>query len=104
VIFRRPRFDDVIDRQLEMFERDHEELAVEAIERLAAYNAAEADEAEELYGDYVDVIETGSEILADIRDSYARTLAEGVDAEYEAAFNRAVAKRLPPFALSIENR
>ena len=100
MIFRRARFDDVIDRQLEMFERDHEELAVDAIERLAAYNAAEADEAEELYGDYVDVIETGSEIL----DSYARTLAEGIDAEYEGAFNRAVAKRLPPFALSIENR
>ena len=33
-----------------------------------------------------------------------RTLEEGIDEQYEAAFNRAVAKRLPPFALEIENR
>ena len=105
MIFRRPRFADVIDRQLDLFERDHQRACIEeAGERLAAYNAADRDEAEELYGDYVDAVETGTEILADIRDSYARTLEEGVDEEYEAEFNRAVAKRLPPFALEIENR
>ena len=76
----------------------------EAAERLDAYNRAERDEAEELYGDYVDAVETGTEILADIRDAYARTLEEGIDEQYEREFNRAVAKRLPPFALEIENR
>ena len=40
----------------------------------------------------------------DIRDTYARNLEEGVDDRYEREFNRAVAKRLPPFALEIENR
>ena len=32
-----------------------------------------------------------------MRDDYARNLEEGLDEEYEAAFNRAVAKRWPMF-------
>jgi hypothetical protein len=76
----------------------------DAAERLRLYNAADRDEAEELYGDYVDAVETGTELLADIRDAYARTLEEGIDEDYEREFNRAVAKRLPRFALEIENR
>ena len=104
MIFRRDRFGHVIARQLELFERDYPEVIQEAQARLAAYNRAERDEAEELYGDYVDAVETGTEILADLRDGYARTLEEGVDEHYERAFNAAVAKRLPPFALEIENR
>ena len=40
-----------------------------------------------------------------MRDDYARNIEEEVpDEEYEAAFNRAVAKRWPMFALEIENR
>jgi hypothetical protein len=92
----------VIDAQLALFERDHRDVIDEANERLDAYNRAGREEAEELYGDYVDAVETGTEILADLRDHYARTLD---DAErYLVEFNRAVLKRLPPFALEIENR
>jgi hypothetical protein len=104
VIFRRSRFADVIERQLELFAREHADVIEEARERLEAYNRADRDEAEELYGDYVDAVETGTELLADIRDHYARSLDEGVDEEYEHAFNRAVTKRLPEFGLEIENR
>jgi isocitrate dehydrogenase kinase/phosphatase len=104
VIFRRGRFGELIDRQLDLFERDHADVLEEAQERLTAYNRAERDEAEELYGDYVDAVETGTEILADIRDAYARTLEDGIDDQYEREFNRAVEKRLPAFALEIENR
>jgi hypothetical protein len=103
-MFRRNRFADVISRQIDLFERDYPDVIEEADERYDAYNAADRDQAEELFGDYIDAIETGTEILADIRDSYKQTLEEGPDEEYEAAFNRAVAKRLPPFALEIENR
>jgi hypothetical protein len=74
----------------------------EANERLAAYNRAGRDEAEELYGDYVDSIETGTELLADLRDHYAQTLDDAD--RYLVEFNRAVQKRLPAFALEIENR
>jgi hypothetical protein len=109
VIFRRSRFADVIERQLELFAREHADVIEEARERLEAYNRADRDEAEELYGeelygDYVDAVETGTELLADIRDHYARSLDEGVGEEYGRAFNRAVTKRLPEFGLEIENR
>jgi flagellar biosynthesis/type III secretory pathway protein FliH len=101
-MFRRPRFKHVVDAQLDLFEREHRDVLEEAHERLAAYNRAGRDEAEELYGDYVDAVETGTEILADLRDHYARTVDESET--YCAEFNRAVARRLPAFALEIENR
>jgi hypothetical protein len=104
VIFGRRRFADLIQRQLDLFEREHGDVIEEAQERLDLYNRAERDEAEELYGDYIDAVETGTELLADIRDAFKRTLDEGIDEEYEAEFNRAVGKRLPRFALEIENR
>jgi len=103
-MFRRARFAELIGRQLELFERDHGDVVADARGRLAEYNRAGRDEAEELYGDYADAIETGTEILADIRDTYMRTLDEDRAAIYELEFNRAVAKRLPAFGLEIENR
>ena len=102
-MFRR-RFADVIRRQLDLFVRDHRGLIDDCIAAERAYDRADRDEAEERYGDYVDLVETGTEVLAEIRDSYARTLDEDTAEEYEAAFNRAVVKRLPRFALEIENR
>jgi hypothetical protein len=104
VIFRRTRFAEVIGRQLDLFTREHEDVIEEASERLRVYNAADRDEAEELYGDYVDAVETGTQILADLRDNFAQSLEESNAERYLAEFNRAVAKRLPEFALEIENR
>ena len=103
-MFRRGRFQDVIGRQLDLFELDYGDVFVVAADKLAAYNRADRDEAEELYGDYVDVVETGTELLADIRDAYAATLPEGVDEAYANEFNRAVARRWKAFALEIEKR
>ena len=68
------------------------------------YNRAERDEAEERYGDYVDLVETATEALADLRDNFASTLDEDVAEEYEQAFNRAVHRRFRRFALEIEDR
>jgi hypothetical protein len=104
VIFRRRRFADLIRRQLDLFEEEQADLIAECEAAEQAYVEAERDEAEERYGDYVDLVETGTELLADIRDHFARTLDEAAGEEYEATFNRAVAKRLPRFALEIENR
>ena len=103
-MFRRRRFADVISRQLDLFEREQVDVISECEELERAYNAAPRDEAEERYGDYVDAVETGTELLADLRDHFAMTLDEDASEEYEDAFNRAVAKRLPRFALEIENR
>jgi len=103
-VLRRRRFGDPIARQLDLFAQEHAELIRECEEAEAAYDRAERDEAEELYGDYQDLVETGTEILADLRDNFALTLKDAESEAYETEFNRAVAKRLPRFALEIENR
>jgi hypothetical protein len=99
---RRDRFADVISRQLDLFVRDNLDLleACDAAER--AYDLADRDEAEEPFGDYQELVEDGTEILAELRDNFASTLDEAVAEEYEFAFNRAVEKRLPRFGLEIE--
>ena len=94
----------MIARQLDLFEQEHAELIRQCNEAEAAYDRAEREDAEELYGDYQDLVETGTEILADLRDNFALTLAAADTEEYEAEFNRGVHKRLPRFALEIENR
>jgi hypothetical protein len=103
-VFRRGRFGEVIGRQLDFFERDYAELIRDCDGAERAYDRAPREEAEERYGAFVDLVEDGTEALADLRDHFASTLAEGVDDEYESEFNRAVARRLPRFALEIENR
>jgi isocitrate dehydrogenase kinase/phosphatase len=101
-MFRRARFTKVIDSQLDLFEHDHRDVIDDVDARLDAYNEAGRETAEELYGDYLDAVETGTEILADLRDHYARSLDDPDG--YLREFNKAVERRLPPFALEIENR
>jgi hypothetical protein len=103
-VLRRRRFSEVIGRQLDLFVRHHLELLEACDEAERAYDRAERDEAEELFGDYQDLVETGTELLADLRDNFAQTLDDETAEEYEAEFNRAVVKRLPRFSLEIENR
>ena len=100
-MLRRRRFAEVIARQLDLFERDHAGLLRDCAAAEEAYDRADRDEAEERYGDYLDLVDTGAELLAELRDGFAQTLAEDVAAEYELAFNRAVAKALPRFAVAI---
>jgi len=95
-MFRRARFTSVIDAQLELFQRDHRDVIDDVEEHLRAYNQASRDEAEELYGDYVDAVDVGIDILADLRDHFARTLDD--PERYIDEFNRAVARQLPEFA------
>ena len=102
MIFRK-RFADVVSRQLDLFEREHAGLIADCVAAERAYDRADRSEAEERYGDYVDLVETATELLADLRDGYAATLEGETADEYEAAFNRAVLKRLPRFALEIED-
>jgi hypothetical protein len=102
--FRRGRFAEVIDRQLDLFAADREELLEECDAALARYNTADRDDAEELYGDYLDLVETGTELLVAMRDTFARTLGADDAERYEAEFNRAVERRLPAFALELEDR
>jgi len=100
---RRGRFSDVIARQLDLFVRDNLELLEACDEAERAYDRAERDGAAELYGDYQELVEDGTEILAGLRDNFASTLDEDAAEEYGAAFNRAVVKQLPRFGLEIED-
>jgi hypothetical protein len=104
MIRRRPKLGELIRRQLNAFEHDYADVIAEAQSRLDAYNAADRDDAEELYGDYLDAVETGTEILADMRDHYAASLDEPLAERYLRDFDRAVGRRLPPFRLELENR
>ena len=101
---RRGRFSDVVARQLDLFERDEAELIRQCVEAEREYDRSDRDEAEERYGDYVDLVEAATEALAELRWTYAATLDEEAAAEYEEAFNRAVKKRLPRFGAEIDLR
>jgi len=94
VIFRR-RFADLVSRQLDLFAAENADLLEDVEVFLRAYNDAPKDEAEERYGDYVDRVDLAAEALAEIRNTYARTLDEDAADEYEATFEKAAAKRFP---------
>jgi len=98
------RFADLIERQLDLFEREQRGLIEDCIAAERSYNRAERSEAEERYGDYVDLVETATEVLADLRDNFASTLDEDAAEEYEQAFNRGVLRSFRRFALEIEDR
>jgi hypothetical protein len=96
-------FGDVIGRQLGLFEREEAELLAQCEAAERAYDKAERDEAEERYADYLDLVETGTELLAGLRDNFASTMNDETAEIYQAEFNRAVHERLPRFALEIED-
>ena len=102
-MLRRRRFAEVVERQLDLFAQDYAWLLAECDSAERLYDLAERDEAEERYGDYLDLVATGTEALANLRDNFVRTLDENVAAEYEAEFNRAVLKRFRRFTLEIED-
>ena len=98
----RGRFVDLIERQLELFAAENEGLIRDTEAALEAYNRAPRDEAEERYGDYLDLVETGTDELVDLRDNYASTLDGDSSEAYQELFNRTVRKRLPRFGLQLD--
>jgi hypothetical protein len=104
-MLRRRRFADLIKRQLDVFAEDEaNNIFAEVRDRKTLYDRADRAEAEEMYGDYMDAVETATEALADMRDRFKQTLDEDAAEEYEREFNRAVKKRWPPFGLEIDLR
>jgi hypothetical protein len=96
-------FEDVIRRQLDLFEREHADLIADCDTAERVYDAAGRDEAEERYSEFLDLVETGTEELAALRDNFASAMTVAAAEEYEAEFNRAVLVRLPRFAIEIED-
>jgi hypothetical protein len=98
----RGRFVDLVERQIALFAAENEGLIRDTEAALAAYNRAARDEAEERYGDYLDLVETGTDALVELRDNFAATLDEDSYEEYHEVFNRTVRKRLPRFGLELD--
>jgi len=96
-------FEDVIRRQLDLFESECADLIADCDAAERAYDAGGRDEAEERYSEYLDLVETGTERLAELRDNFASTMTEIAAEDYEQEFNAAVQRRLPRFALQIED-
>lgn len=103
MIFRRRRYGEVVERQLELFVSEDGDLLEDVDRALERYNLADADDAEELYGDYQLALEAATEALADARDRYGGTLAEELAERYEDEFNRAAAKRYPAIGVDLPN-
>jgi hypothetical protein len=99
----RGRFVELVERQLDLFEQEYAGLIRDCEAALRAYDRAPRDEAEERYGDYVDLVDSGRETLLEYRDGYAQTLDEDAAEEYEEVFNSLVRKRLPRFGLELES-
>lgn len=91
MIFRRSRFQELVERQLDLFASETE-LLDEAAAANTAWTRAGTEDSEELYGDYQLVVDAIGEALYDIRETYAATLVDTAD-EYRAAFDKAARKR-----------
>jgi hypothetical protein len=82
---RRPRFDDLIRRQLDLYQVDHAELLGRVAAAEVAYNRAASGEAEDAYED---------DLLA-LRDRYGSTMAARERLRYEREFTRAAERQMP---------
>ena len=104
MILRRDPFRDAIRASSTSSSRTRRTCSRTAARSTACTSAADREDREEAYGDFVDAVETATEALADMRDRFGRTLDEDAAEEYEDSFNRAVRKRWPDLGLEIENR
>jgi hypothetical protein len=97
------RFAELIDRQLDLFEEEDADFLARVDEAEQAYDRADRDDAEEVFGRFQELVEFGTERLAEMRDAYSATLDEDLADEFVAEFNAAVRRRLPRFALEIDD-
>jgi hypothetical protein len=96
------RFAELIDRQLDLFEREDAEFLARVDDAERAYDDADRGDAEEAFGRFQELVEFGTETLAEMRDAYTRTLDADSAEVYATEFNQAVHDRLPRFALEID--
>jgi hypothetical protein len=96
------RFAELIDRQLDLFEEEDADFLARVDDAERAYDRADREDAEEAFGRFQELVEFGTETLAEMRDAYAATLDDEAADDYVAEFNDAVHRRLPRYALEID--
>jgi hypothetical protein len=92
----------VIESQLDFFERQDAAFLARVDEAERDYDRADREDAEEAFGRFQELIEHGTEALAEMRDAYRATLDFDAAEEYIVEFNAAVHRRLPRFGLEID--
>lgn len=97
------RFAELVDRQLDLFEQEDADFLARVDEAEREYDRADREDAEEAFGRFQELVEHGTEALAEMRDAYAATLDSDSADAYVAEFNAGVQGRLPRFALEIED-
>jgi uncharacterized protein (DUF2267 family) len=97
------RFAELIERQLDLFEQDDADFLARVDQAEREYDRADREDAEEVFGRFQELVEHGTEALAELRDAYAATLDPDAAGEYLIEFNAAVHRRLPRFALEIDD-
>jgi hypothetical protein len=95
------RFVDLVERQLDLFAAEQAGLVADVEAALGAYDRAPRGEAEERYGDFLDLVETGTDELIELRENYAASLDDEAAEEYRDVFNDVVRRRLPRFGLEL---
>ena len=98
------RFAELIERQLDLFEQEDADFLARVDAAEQDYDDADREGAEEAFGRFQELVEHGTEALAEMRDAYAVTLDLEAADEYVAEFNAAIHRRLPRFALEIDDR
>lgn len=96
------RFAEVIARQLDLFEQEDADFLRRLDEAERDYDRADREDAEEVFGRFQELVEHGTEALAEMRDAYAATLDPDAAELYADEFNAAVRRRLPRFGLEID--
>jgi hypothetical protein len=99
---RRHPFVDLVERQLRLFEEENAELLAACDHALQSYNAADGDEAEQHYGEFVDLVDTARDELEQVRDGYALTLDDAAANEYVELFGQLARKRYPAIAAELD--
>lgn len=90
-----PRYADVIRRQLALFSEEHSALLTRIGAAHRAYDRAGAGEAEERFGEYMDLVEEAEDALLELRDRYAATMADDQRPAYRRDFWRQAERLLP---------
>ena len=97
-MFRRKRqFDELIDRQLDIFAVEHQDELREIAEARLRWRRSDVEDAE-AFGDEQDRVEWAAEELEKMADAYATTLDEDAAVAYRAALSSELRKRFPQIA------
>lgn len=95
---RRRQFDELIERQLDIFATEHADELREIADARLRWRRSDVEDAEEAFGDEQDRVEWAAEELETMADAYASTLDEEAAIAYRAALLKRLRKRYPPIA------